>query len=118
MLDEEGYLYILDRKKDLIISGGENIASPEVERVIYELPAVLEAAVVGIPHPKWLEVPKAFVVLKPGATLTEEEILQHCRQKLAKFKVPKAIEFIDQLPRNPSGKVLKRRLRELNKTQG
>ena len=111
ILDEEGFLYIMDRKKDLIISGGENIASPEVERVIYELPAVLEAAVVGIPHPKWLEVPKAYVALKPGETVTADEIIQHCASKLAKFKVPKEIEFIDHLPRNPSGKVLKRELR-------
>jgi len=113
-LDKDGYLYIMDRKKDMIISGGENIASPEVERVIYEIPAVLEAGVVGIPHPKWLEVPKAYVVLKPGETLTAEEIKQHCMKKMAKFKVPKEIEFIDQLPRNPSGKVLKRELRAMN----
>ena len=113
-LDEDGYLYIMDRKKDIIISGGENIASPEVERVIYEIPAVLEAAVVGIPHPKWLEVPKAYVALKPGESLTAEEIKQHCIKKMAKFKVPKEIEFIDQLPRNPSGKVLKRELRAMN----
>ena len=110
-LDEDGYLYIMDRKKDMIISGGENIASPEVERVIFELPAVLEAAVVGIPHPKWLEVPKAYVALKPGASLTKEDLIEHCTKKLAKFKVPKEVEFIDQLPRNPSGKVLKRKLR-------
>ena len=95
----------------MIISGGENIASPEVERVIYELPAVLEVAVVGIPHPKWLEVPKAYVVLKPGEKLSADEITDHCKSALAKFKVPKEIEFIDQLPRNPSGKVLKRELR-------
>jgi fatty-acyl-CoA synthase len=114
-LDEDGYLYIMDRKKDIIISGGENIASPEVERVIYEIPAVLEAAVIGIPHPKWLEVPKAYVALKPGETLTTEEVTQYCIEKLAKFKVPKEIEFIVQLPRNPSGKVLKRELRTMNK---
>jgi fatty-acyl-CoA synthase len=111
MLDPDGYLYIMDRKKDMIISGGENIASPEVERVIYEIPAVLEAAVIGVPHPKWLEVPKAYVVVRPGETLTAQEIETHCQEKLAKFKVPKEIEFIDQLPRNPSGKVLKRELR-------
>lgn len=113
-LDEEGYLYIMDRKKDMIISGGENIASPEVERVIYELPAVLETAVVGIPHPRWLEVPKAYVVLKAGESLTAEEIMQYCTKKMAKFKVPKEIEFINQLPRNPSGKVLKRKLRDMH----
>ncbi len=115
-LDEDGYLYIMDRKKDMIISGGENIASPEVERVIFELPAVLEAAVVGIPHPKWVEAPKAYVALKAGASLTKEELLEHCSKKLAKFKVPKEVEFIDQLPRNPSGKVLKRELRDKNDT--
>jgi len=111
-LDEDGYLFIIDRKKDMILSGGENIASLEVERVLYELPEILEAAVVGIPHPKWLEVPKAYVALKPGASLSEEALIDHCRKKLAKFKVPKEVEFVDQLPRNPSGKVLKRELRD------
>ena len=111
-LDEEGYLYIVDRKKDVIISGGENIASLEVERVIYELPQVLETAVVGLPHPQWQEIPKAFVVLKKGEKLAAEEILAHCSKKLAKFKVPKEVEFIDRLPRNPSGKILKRELRQ------
>jgi fatty-acyl-CoA synthase len=110
-LDQDGYLYIMDRKKDLIISGGENIASPEVERVIYEIPAVLEAAVVGISDPKWLEVPKAYVVTKPGEHLSKEDVIEHCLKKLAKFKVPKDVEFIDGLPRTPSGKVLKRELR-------
>ena len=114
-MDEEGYLYIVDRKKDVIISGGENIASLEVERVIYELPEVLETAVVGIPHPKWQEIPKAFVVVKKGQQLTAEAIVVHCTTKLAKFKVPKEVEFIDALPRNPSGKVLKRQLRERHK---
>lgn len=116
-LDEEGYLYIEDRKKDIIISGGENISSLEVERVIYGNPKVLEVAVVGIPHPKWLEVPKAYVVLKKGEILTAEEVKELCVQKLAKFKVPKEVEFIDALPRNPSGKVLKRELREGNKAK-
>ncbi|MDI6755272.1 MAG: long-chain fatty acid--CoA ligase [Thermodesulfobacteriota bacterium] len=115
-MDEEGYLYIVDRKKDIIISGGENIASLEVERVIYELPQVLETAVIGIPHPKWQEIPKAFVVLKKGEKLTADEISTHCSKKLAKFKVPKEIEFIDLLPRNPSGKVLKRELRQRHKS--
>ena len=110
-VDEEGFLYIADRKKDLIISGGENVASAEVERVIYELPEVFEVAVVGVPHPKWLEVPKAFVVLKKNAGLSEQKIIDYCTEKLAKFKVPKEVEFISQLPRNPSGKVLKRELR-------
>jgi acyl-CoA synthetase (AMP-forming)/AMP-acid ligase II len=115
MLDEDGFLYIMDRIKDMIISGGENIASTEVEKVIYELPEVFETAVIGIPHPKWLEVPKAYVVLKEGVQLTAAEITQHCTKKMAKFKIPKEIEFVDVLPRNPSGKVLKRQLREMHK---
>lgn len=114
-LDDEDYLYIVDRKKDIIISGGENIASLEVERVIYEMPQVLEVAVVGIPHPRWQEVPKAFIVPKKGEELTAGEVMEHCSKKLARFKVPKEIEFIDLLPRNPSGKVLKRELRDRHK---
>jgi len=118
-VDEEGYLYIVDRKKDVIISGGENIASLEVERVIYQNPKVLEVGVVGIPHPKWQEVPKAYVVLKEGESMTPEELFDFCIKKLAKFKVPKEVEFIESLPRNPSGKILKRELREMarKKTQ-
>ncbi|MEH7250754.1 long-chain fatty acid--CoA ligase [Neobacillus niacini] len=111
-VDEEGYLYITDRKKDMIVSGGENIASLEVERVLYEHPMVLEAAVIGIPHPKWGEVPKAFIVAKIGGNITELELLSFCKEKLAKYKVPQEIEFVNELPRNPSGKVLKRQLRE------
>ena len=115
--DDDGYLTIVDRLKDLIISGGENIASSEVERVIYEHDAVLEAAVVGRPDDRWGEVPVAFVVLRPGATAGADELLEHCRAQLAKFKVPKDVTFIDALPRNPSGKVLKRELREHGSTQ-
>ncbi|MBI4590495.1 MAG: long-chain fatty acid--CoA ligase [Candidatus Rokubacteria bacterium] len=111
-LDADGFLYIVDRKKDMIVSGGENIASPEVERVLYEHPAVLEAAVVGRPDPRWGEVPLAFVVLREGAKATEEELRQFCLERLAKFKVPRDVRVIDTLPRNPSGKVLKRVLRE------
>ena len=109
--DDDGYLYIVDRLKDMIVSGGENIASSEVERVLYEHHAVLEVAVVGRPDDRWGEVPVAVAVLKPGATATAEELIEHCRNQLAKFKVPKAVTFIDVLPRNPSGKVLKRELR-------
>jgi acyl-CoA synthetase (AMP-forming)/AMP-acid ligase II len=113
--DEDGYLFIVDRLKDLIISGGENIAGSEVERVLYEHPAVLEAAVVGRPDARWGEVPVAYVALRPDATATaevsEEVLIEHCRGQLAKFKVPKAVTFVDALPRNPSGKVLKRELR-------
>ncbi len=109
--DDDGYLFIVDRLKDMILSGGENIAGSEVERVLYEHPAVLEAAVVGRPDERWGEVPVAFVVLRPGAAATEVELVEHCRTQLAKFKVPKAVSFLDALPRNPSGKVLKRELR-------
>jgi fatty-acyl-CoA synthase len=111
-IDEDGYLYIVDRKKDMIISGGENIASLEVERILFEHPFVQEASVIGIPDQKWGEVTKAFIVVKPGHSLTAAEIQEHCLKKMAKFKVPKEVEFIRELPRNPSGKVLKRVLRE------
>jgi fatty-acyl-CoA synthase len=110
--DEDGYVYIVDRLKDMIVSGGENIASSEVERVLYEHAAVSEAAVVGSPDEKWGEVPVAFVVLQEGASVAPDELIDHCRAQLAKFKVPRQVTFIDALPRNPSGKVLKRELRE------
>ena len=113
--DADGYLFIVDRLKDLIISGGENIAGSEVERVLYEHPAVLEAAVVGRPDERWGEVPVAYVArradMDADAVVTEDELIEHCRGQLAKFKVPKAVTFVDALPRNPSGKVLKRELR-------
>jgi acyl-CoA synthetase (AMP-forming)/AMP-acid ligase II len=110
--DDDGYLYIVDRLKDMILSGGENIAGSEVERVLYEHDAILEAAVVGRPDERWGEVPIAFVVLRPDTTTTtSDELLAHCRHQLARFKVPKEIIFLDALPRNPSGKVLKRELR-------
>jgi fatty-acyl-CoA synthase len=114
-LDKDGYLYIDDRKKDMIVSGGENVATSEVERVLYEHDAVLEAAVVGMPDPRWGEVPRAFIVLRPGQDITAEALIAHCRARLAGFKTPKKIEFLDALPRNPSGKVLKRELREMDK---
>jgi acyl-CoA synthetase (AMP-forming)/AMP-acid ligase II len=109
--DEDGYLFIVDRLKDMIVSGGENISGSEVERVLYEYGAVLEVAVVGRPDERWGEVPVAFVVLRPGETTSEDELLEHCRSQLAKFKTPKAVTFIKALPRNPSGKILKRELR-------
>ncbi|HEY1826747.1 MAG TPA: long-chain fatty acid--CoA ligase [Acidimicrobiales bacterium] len=111
--DEDGYLFIVDRLKDMIVSGGENIAGSEVERVLYEHPAVLEAAVVGRPDPKWGEVPFAFVVLRPGHEVPSDALVTHCAEHLARFKVPKGVAFLDALPRNPSGKVLKRDLRAL-----
>src|SRR5262249_17086499 len=110
--DEDGYLFIVDRVKDMILSGGENIAGSEVERVLYEHDAVLEAAVVGRPDARWGEVPIAYVVLRDGTTATADELVAHCGGQLAKFKVPKDVLFLDALPRNPSGKVLKRELRE------
>jgi acyl-CoA synthetase (AMP-forming)/AMP-acid ligase II len=109
--DDDGYLYIVDRLKDMIISGGENIASSEVERVLYEHEAVLEAAVVGRPDDRWGAVPVAFVVVRPDVKVTADQLLEHCRGQLARFKVPKDITFLAALPRNPSGKVLKRELR-------
>ena len=123
-LDKDGYLYIDDRKKDMIVSGGENVATSEVERALYECDAVLEAAVVALPDARWGEVPRAFVVLKPGQQITEQALIAHCRSRLAGFKTPKQVVFMDTLPRNPSGKVLKRELRELpsdapsSKTEG
>ena len=110
-LDGEGFLYLTDRKKDMIISGGENIASSEVERVIYELPQVQDAAVIGVPDARWGERPVAVVVVKPGQSLSLEVVQEHCRRKLAGFKVPKEVMLRSELPRNPSGKVLKRVLR-------
>jgi len=110
--DDDGYLYIVDRLKDMIVSGGENIASSEVERVLYEHESVVEAAVVGRPDDRWGEVPVAYVVVSSAAAATPEELVEHCRQQLARFKVPKEVLLIDALPRNPSGKVLKRELRD------
>lgn len=111
-IDDDGYLFVADRKKDMIISGGENIASPEIERVLFMHPAVLEAAVVGHTDERWGEVPHAFVVLQEGTEATAEEIYQFCREHLAKFKVPKHVTFTEVLPRTTSGKVLKRVLRQ------
>jgi fatty-acyl-CoA synthase len=111
MRDEDGYLYIVDRLKDMIVSGGENIASSEVERVLYEHESIVEAAVVGRPDDRWGEVPVAYVVVSSAVTTTPEELIEHCRRQLARFKVPKHVELVDALPRNPSGKVLKRELR-------
>ena len=111
--DDDGYLFIVDRLKDMILSGGENIAGSEIERVLYEHGSVLEVAVVGRPDDRWGEVPVAFVALRPGAPATAAELVEHCRSQLARFKVPKEVVFVDALPRNPSGKVLKRELRAL-----
>jgi fatty-acyl-CoA synthase len=110
--DEEGFYYIVDRWKDMYISGGENVYPAEVENVIYRHPAVAEVAVVGVPHPKWQEVGKAIVVVKAGHELTQEEVIAFCEGKLARYKIPRSVAFVDALPRTAAGKVLKRELRE------
>ncbi|MGD8463466.1 MAG: long-chain fatty acid--CoA ligase [Anaerolineae bacterium] len=112
MYDEEGFYYIVDRWKDMFISGGENVYPAEVENVIYHHPAVAEVAVIGVPHPKWQEVGRAVVVVKEGQTITEEEVIEFCRGKLARYKIPKSAVFVEALPRTAAGKVLKRELRE------
>ncbi|QYU70977.1 fatty acid--CoA ligase [Leptolyngbya sp. 15MV] len=110
-LDADGYLFIRDRVKDMIISGGENVYPAEVENALHAHPAVREAAVIGVPDDKWGEAVKACVVLKPGESLTEAEVIAHARQHIAGYKCPKSVDFIPALPRNPSGKVLRRELR-------
>ncbi|WP_027365794.1 long-chain-fatty-acid--CoA ligase [Desulfotruncus alcoholivorax] len=111
MVDEDGYVYIVDRKKDLIIVGGFNVYPREVEEVLYQHPAVMEAAVVGIPDQMRGEVPKAFIVLKAGAEATPKELINFCREKLADFKCPRQIEFREELPKGANGKILKRVLK-------
>lgn len=110
--DKDGYYYIVDRWKDMFISGGENVYPAEVENVIYQLPQVGEAAVIGVPDEKWGEVGRAIVVLKPGQQLTEDAIIDYCRRHIGRYKVPKSVIFVDKLPRNPAGKVVKGELRE------
>ena len=110
--DEDRYLLIVDRKKDIIISGGENISSIEIEKVIAAHPAVYECAVIGVPHEKWGETPKAIVALKPGLAATEDDIRCHVREHLAGFKVPASVDFCQELPKGATGKILKRVLRE------
>ena len=112
ILDEEGYLYIQDRIKDMIITGAENVYPAEVESAIYGHPAVADVAVIGVPDPKWGEAVKAMVVLKPDVPCDEAMIISYARERIAGFKCPKSVEFIDALPRNPSGKILRRTLRE------
>ncbi len=111
-VDDEGFVYIVDRKKDMIISGGENIYPAEVEDVLYQHPAVAEATVIGVPHERWGEVPMAIVVTRPGMTSSAQDLIAFCEDKLARYKIPKSVQFADTLPRNAAGKVLKRLLRE------
>ena len=112
VMDEEGYVTIVDRKKDMILTGGENVYSTEVENILYMHPAILECAVVGVPDQKWGEAVRGIVVLKPGQKATEGEIIQFCKERVAHYKAPKSIDFIDSLPRTGSGKIHKKGLRD------
>ena len=116
--DDDGYVFLVDRKKDLVIVSGFNVYPREVEDVLYRHPKIADAAVIGIPHPYTGEAVKAFVVLAPGTTATEEEILDFCRRSLARFKCPQVIEFVAELPHLPTGKVLRRALREAEEGDG
>jgi fatty-acyl-CoA synthase len=111
-LDDEGYLYIQDRVNDMIVSGGENIYPREIEEVLHRHAAVADAAAIGVPDETWGEAVKAIVVLRDGASATAEEIVEFCRRDLAGYKRPRSVDFVDALPRNPTGKILKRTLRE------
>ncbi|OOG56035.1 acyl-CoA synthetase [Polaromonas sp. C04] len=110
-IDDEGYITVVDRKKDMIKTGGENVASREVEEMIYRLPQVSEVAVIGLPHPRWVEAVTAVVVVKAGQSLSADEVMAHCAAGMASFKSPKHVVFAQALPKNPSGKLLKRELR-------
>jgi len=112
VIDNEGYVNIVDRKKDMIITGGENVYSVEVENALYAQPCILEAAVVGVPDPKWGEAVKAVVVLKPGHTATEEGIIHHCKRHIAGYKAPKSVDLVSELPKTGSGKIYKQGLRQ------
>jgi fatty-acyl-CoA synthase len=114
-IDDEGYITVVDRKKDMIKTGGENVASREVEEAIYGLATVSEVAVIGVPHPRWVEAVVAVVVPKAGQACSEQDVLAHCEQHLAGFKRPKAVVLAASLPKNPSGKLLKRDLRQAHR---
>ena len=109
---EDGYLYIHDRVKDMIISGGENVYPAEIENALMGHEAIADVGVIGVPDDKWGEVGKAMVVVAPGSEVTEEEIIAFARERLAGFKCPQTVDFVEALPRNPSGKILKRELRD------
>ncbi len=112
IMDEEGYIFIQDRVKDMIVSGGENIYPREIEDVLFQHPGLTDAAVIGVPDPKWGETVKAIVVKKEGQDVSAEDVLAFCRDKLGGYKQPRSVDFVTELPRNPSGKVLKKELRE------
>jgi acyl-CoA synthetase (AMP-forming)/AMP-acid ligase II len=109
--DEKGFIYIVDRKKDMIVTGGENVYSREVEEILYTHPGISEVAVVGIPDPVWVERVHAVVVLKENATATEDELIVFCKEHLASYKAPKSVDFVESLPKNPQGKILKKEIR-------
>ncbi|MBP7660997.1 MAG: acyl-CoA synthetase, partial [Burkholderiaceae bacterium] len=110
-IDDEGYITVVDRKKDMIKTGGENVASREVEEMVYRIDGVSEVAVVGLPDPYWIEAVTAVIVAKAGHVLTEPQVIAFCKERMAHFKVPKRVILVDSLPKNPSGKLLKRELR-------
>jgi fatty-acyl-CoA synthase len=112
VFDNDGYLYVVDRKKDMIKTGGENVSSREIEEVLYSHPAIEEAAVIGLSDPKWIEVVSAVVVLKNGSKLSDTDIIDFCKKRLAAFKCPKKVFIVKALAKNPSGKILKKELRE------
>jgi len=116
VLDEERYLFLVDRKKDMIISGGENIYSREVEEALASHADVVDAAVIGVPHPKWVEAVKAIVIVRAGAHLTEDALMSHCKTRIAGYKCPKSIEFVAELPRLATGKLDKPALRARYRT--
>jgi len=110
-LDPDGYVYVTDRVKDMIVSGGENVYPAEIERVLAEYPGIADVAVIGVPDERWGEVPRAIVVAAAGTELDEAAVLAHCREHLASYKCPQAVDVVAELPRNPTGKILKKDLR-------
>ena len=110
-VDEEGYVYIVERKKDMYISGGENVFPAEVEAILNKHPKIAGVGIIGVPDKKWTEVGKALVELKAGQTITPDEVISFCQEKVAKYKIPQYVEFVEELPRNALGKVIKAKLR-------
>jgi acyl-CoA synthetase (AMP-forming)/AMP-acid ligase II len=110
--DEAGYIYIVDRKQDMIISGGENIYPREVEEVLYKHPAVSECAVFGVPDPKWVEAVHGVVSLREGASATPDGLIEFCKKNMARYKAPKTIEIVDEIPKSGTGKILKKEMRK------
>jgi fatty-acyl-CoA synthase len=117
-MDEEGFVYFVDRIKDVIKTGGENVASQEVETMLFKCPGVIDAAVIGLPHEYWSEIVTAVVVPAPGQEISEESVIKFCKQNLAGYKVPKKVIIVKELPRNPSGKIIKKKLRDMYSQEG